>query len=172
METLNTPKKPRLLFFRPGRNWTASLPQYILSHLRQQEKCLSLFFDVRTINGNCDYGRICDLYEPDLCLFESGVYGSPQDVRNTSAFPEIPKLGFLHADAYCLTRSVFLSNMERWGIDTYFTLSIAMAEYVPEIADQLFVWPNFVDPAICYDYKEPKKIPVLIIGSRAPHYPW
>ena len=62
--------------------------------------------------------------------------------------------------------------MERWGISTYFTLSISMAEYSPAIADRLFVWPNFVDPDVFCDYGEKKTISVLITGSHALHYPW
>lgn len=166
---VNNKQKPRLVFFR---GTSGNIPEYINSHLRQHVKCLSVFFDVTTINGACDYGEICDRHQPDLTLFESGTYGAPRDIRNTSSFLDIPKLGFLHADAYCLTRSVFLSDMERWGIQTYFTNSVSMAEYVPAIADSLFVWPNFVDPEVHRDYGESKTIPVLFTGSQAVNYLW
>jgi hypothetical protein len=161
--------KPRLIFFRfIGSN----LPQYILMHLQEQIKCLSEFFDVVVINEDCDYKLICEKYRPDITVFESGVYAGPRKIKNTSAYPEIPKVGFCNADAYCLTRSVFLSDMERWDISTYFCLSVSMPDYTPTISDSLFVWPNFIDTEIYNDYGEHKIIPILLTGSQAAHYPW
>lgn len=160
--------KPRLLFFRSH----GDLPAYILSQLDQHVKCLSIFFDVRLISEGGDYQELCDRFQPDLTLVESGVYGAPPLISNRMAYPEVPKLGLLNADAYCPTRSAFLVDMERWGIETFFTISVSMPEYLPGNLDRLFVWPNFVDPQIYRDYGQPKNIPVLTIGSRAMHYPW
>ena len=109
---------------------------------------------------------------PELALFESGVYVGKRKITNTSACPEIPKIGLCNSDAYCVTRNVFLSDMDQWGIETFFTISMSMAEYTPEIAGDLFVWPNFVDAGLYRDYGESKIIPVLITGSHASHYPW
>jgi len=178
----DTPQKPRLLFFR-GSNiyWSGKfglptpatdLPAFLRSHLQQQVKCLSQFFDVQVVTEACDYAQICETYQPDLTLFESGTYGAPRDISNIAEFPEIPKLGFLHADPFCATRGVFLSDMENWGIETYFTMSVSMADYLPDVADKLFVWPNFIDPYVFRDYREGKVIPALITGSNAIHYPW
>jgi hypothetical protein len=161
--------KPKLVFFRWPHH---SLPHFIRLHLREQVRCLEQFFEVVVISEDCDYGQVCDVHQPDLTLFESGVYAADRRVRNASAHPEIPRLGFCNADAYCKTRSVFLSDMDHWGVDTFFTLSVSMAEYVPEIADRLFVWPNFVDADLYRDYRESKNIPVLLTGSQAVHYPW
>jgi hypothetical protein len=160
--------KPRLLFFRRHGN----LPAFIISQLKQHVKCLSIFFDVRLISENGDYKELCERFQPDLTLVESGVYGSPPHITNRLSCPEVPKLGLLNADAYCPTRSTFLADMERWGIESFFTISVSMPEYLPENTDQLFIWPNFVDPKIYRDYGQPKNIPVLIIGSQAMHYPW
>jgi hypothetical protein len=175
-------KKPRLVMFRGKHvNWSpnnrrpapvSNLPHFIHSHLAQQIKCLSVFFDVSVILGDCNYAKICDQYQPDLALFESGIYGGPREITHISAVPSVPKLGFLHADAYCPTRNVFLSDMERWGIETFFTICVSMSQYIPDALDNLFVWPNFIDPLIYHDYGENKIIPVLITGSRAIHYPW
>ncbi len=46
-----------------------------------------------------------------------------------------------------------------------------MAEYTPEIADRLFVWPNFANTSLYRDYGQSKAVPVLLSGSQAPHYP-
>src|SRR5262245_924740 len=118
--------KPRLVFFR----WiNKECPDYIRLHLKHQINCLSEFFEVILISEDCDYSYVCDKYQPDLTLFESGVYITDHRITNTSAYPEIPKIGLCNADANCVTRSVFLSDMERWGIDTFFTISVSMAEY-------------------------------------------
>jgi hypothetical protein len=161
--------KPKLVFFR----WTRpGLPHFIRQHLQEHVRCLEHHFEVVVIDDDCDYAEVCDAHRPDLTLFESGVYAGERRITNTSSCPDVPKLGFCNSDAYCATRSVFLSDMERWGVETFFTLSVAMAEYTPEIADRLFVWPNFVDGDVYRDYGQPKNIPVLFTGSQAAHYPW
>jgi hypothetical protein len=160
---------PKLVFFRWPR---PGLPQFVRQHLDEQVRCLEHHFDVVVIDRDCDYGEVCETHRPDLALFESGVYAGPRRVTNVAAHPQVPKVGFYNGDAYCTTRSVFLSDMERWGVETFFTLSVAMAEYTPDLADRLFVWPNFVDPGVFRDLGAPKTVPVLFTGSQAAHYPW
>jgi hypothetical protein len=160
-----------MLFFR----WTMeAAPPFIALHFEQHLKCLSQFFDVTLIDTDCDYKKVCDRYQPDISLFESGVYAGTSDRRivNVSAYPEIPKVGFCNADGFCFSRQVFFSDMERWGVETFFALSLVMAEYTPEIADRLFVWPNCIDADLYKDYGSPKVIPVSITGSQASLYPW
>lgn len=163
--------KPKLVFFR---NSQEGLPFFIKLHLEEQVRCLSLFFEVTVIYQECDYGEICGRHEPDLCLFESGVYEKlpRRRIHNILARPDIPKLGFCHADAYCVTREVFLADMWEWGVENFFSSSAVMREYMPEVAKNLFVWPNFADGELYRDYGESKLIPVLFTGSRATHYPW
>ena len=165
--------KPRLLFIRSTANDRA---RFIRTHLKEHVKCLSLKFDVVLVDQeDCDYKQLCEAHRPDLALFESGVYVSMatrRNIRNAEAFPEIPKLGLCNADAYCITRKVFLADMYRWNIDTFFSISLAMPEYTPAISDRLFTWPNFADDDVYKDYGERKNIPVLFTGSLATHYPW
>lgn len=161
--------KPKLVLFRWAK---PGLPPFIQQHLREQVRCLEHHFDVVVVSEDCDYDQVCELHRPDLSVFESGVYAGPRRITGTSSHPEIPKLGFCNADAYCATRSVFLSDMDRWGVDTFFTLAVSMAEYTPDIADRLFVWPNFVDGEVYRDYGLQKNIPILFTGSQAAHYPW
>ena len=162
-------EKPRLLFFRWAK---PGLPGFLNRHLDEHVQTLEHFFEVRVIDRDCDYAAECEAFEPDLSVFESGVYAGERSIRNTSSHPEVPKLGFLHSDPYDLARAVFLSDMDRWGVDQFFTTSVAMAEYTPEIADRLFVWPNSVDPAVFHPYPVEKNIPVLFTGSQERHYPW
>jgi hypothetical protein len=165
--------KPTLVFFQALHN--ENIPTFLLAHQREHVQCLSQFFDVVVIKENCDYKQVCETYRPDVTLFESGIpfpsSRRPQ-ILNARACPHIPKIGFLHADGFCCGRTGFLSDMDHWGIDTFFTLSITAAEHTPAIAASLFMWPNFIDPDIHRDYGQWKNIPVLFTGNKSAMYPW
>jgi tetratricopeptide (TPR) repeat protein len=62
--------------------------------------------------------------------------------------------------------------MEEWGIETFFSISTTMAEHTPEIADRLFIWPNFIDSEIYHDYGCIKNIPIMFSGHITSLYPW
>ncbi|WFE30196.1 glycosyltransferase [Solwaraspora sp. WMMD791] len=158
-----------MVFFRMLQ---PELPGFIQLHLREQVDCLAQFFDVTVVTDECDYGEICERFQPDLTLFESGAYAGKRRITGTSAHPQVPKLGFIHSDAYCLSRAASLSDMAQWGVESFVSISVAMAEYTPDIADDMFVWPNFVDPGLYRDYGESKIVPVFFAGSQAIHYPW
>jgi len=161
--------KPRAVFFRSLHR---AQPSFLLHHLDEQLAALNRMFDVTLVSGDCDFAEVCDLLQPDLAIFESGVYAGGQKIRNTRAHPSVPRLGFLHADPFDSARSVFIENMTDWGVNWFMTTSMAMAEYTPELADRLFVWPNAVDPAVFRDYGQAKEVEVLFTGSQASHYPW
>ncbi len=166
--------KPTLVYFQ--RRFDARrLVQYVQLHYRQQIKCLEQFFRVHVVNEDCDYDRICDTYWPDITLFDSGISCEGYrrlSITNTSAHRAIPKVGFYNADSFCRARAAFLSDMDQWGIETIFSISVSLAEYLPDIARNLFVWPNFIDPDVYRDYQCPKTIPILFTGSSASYYPW
>lgn len=161
--------KPRLVFFRRHRR---DLPGFKLRHMAEQARCLAQFFEVCVVSDHCDYSEACERHRADIALFESGVDGVPQKITNTSACSAIPKIGFCNTDAFCPARSSVLADMDHWGVEALFTLSVAMPEYTPEIADELFVWPNFADTEVYRDYGQPKTVPVVFTGSRASFYPW
>lgn len=169
----STQSRPRLVFFQ--YRYDTNLPEFLLAHKRDHVKCLSQFFDVIVIQHDCDYRQVCDTYEPDLALFEGGVNHATcrrARITNICACPHVPKLGLHNADAFCNARSGFLSDMDHWGIETFFAISTTTAEHTPEIADQLFTWPNCIDPEIYRDYGEWKSIPVLFSGNSNSLYPW
>jgi tetratricopeptide (TPR) repeat protein len=170
---LDNVAKPKLVFFQ--FNHDVTLSKFVLLHRQQHVKCLSLFFDVTIVNQDCDYREICDKIQPDLTLFESGVaYPSCYRIaiKNTQAYPDIPKLGLHNGDSWCDARAGFLSDMEHWGIETFFAIATTTAEHIPEIADRLFTWPNFIDTEVYRDYELTKVIPVLFNGFIHPLYPW
>jgi hypothetical protein len=167
--------KPRLVFFQWDHQPNANAASYLLLHMQQQVKCLATHFDVVVINHDCDYAEICDRHQPDLTLFESGYrsHGSRRiKVTNTNTHIGVPKLGLHNADAWCDRRTGFLSDMEQWGIDTYFSIGTMTPEYMPELRGSLFVWPNFIDPELYHDYHHPKIIPVTLTGQVYGLYPW
>jgi hypothetical protein len=164
--------KPKLVFFQWDHR---KAPLFIQLHMQLHSKCLSEFFEVVVINEDCDYQQVCDQYKPDLTLFESGFKSTLSckiNIQNTSTHPQIPKLGFHNGDSWCDCRAGFLSDMEHWGIETFFSISSTIAEHMPEITENLFVWPNFIDADVYRDYALSKTIPVLITGQVASLYPW
>lgn len=171
----HNPSKPKLLFFqyRHGKD----LADFLVMHRLQHVKCLSEFFDVVVIQENCDYLRVCDQHEPDLALFEmlSGaelLNARRPEIANARSCRDIPKLAFFNADAWCDARAGFISDMEHMGIDTAFSICTTAAEHTPELADNLFVWPNFIDPDVYRDYSQTKVIPALFTGATSTLYPW
>lgn len=162
-------RRPRLLFLRFCR---PGLPGFIQAHLAEQLRCLKQWFEVAVVDESLDYDRACDRYEPDLVMFESGVYSALCEIRNAGTHPSIPRLGFIHCDAYCRSRKRAIGDMDRWGVHQCITTSVALSAHTPELAARLLVWPNFVDETIFKDYNLPDRIPVLFTGSQAPHYAW
>lgn len=167
------PPKPKLVFFQ--YRYDERLPLFLILHKEDHARCLSHFFDVTVISHDCDYSEICDLHQPDLVLFEGGVphpscrKPALRNVKNNSS---VPKLGLMNADAFCQAREGFLSDMEHLGVETFFSIATAAAQYNPEIADHLFIWPNFVNPDIFRDHGEAKTAPILFTGNTSALYPW
>lgn len=164
--------KPKLVFFQWDHR---GLPPFLQLHMQLHQKCLSLFFDVSVINFDCDYAKVCEEFQPDLVLFESGYKSQISrkiKVTNTHSHPQVPKLGLHNGDGWCDCRTGFISDMDHWGIETFFTISTTTAEHTPNLADQFFVWPNFIDTEIYRDYHQNKIIPVMISGCINPLYPW
>ena len=175
MDSNGNHRKPKLVFFQWDHQPNANAAGYLLLHMQQQVKCLSAHFDVVVVNHDCDYAEICERYEPDLTLFESGYrsHGSRRiRIANTNTHIGVPKLGLHNADPWCDRRSGFLSDMEQWGIETYFSIATLAPEYMPELKDNLFIWPNFIDPDVYQDYHQHKVIPVTLTGQVNGLYPW
>ena len=96
-----TKSKPALVFFQS--RYDHRLPEFLSIHRREHVKCLSVFFDVTVIDNDCDYGQVCDLYQPDLALFEGAYSGisfslcRPIKITNVHSHPRVPKVGFHNA---------------------------------------------------------------------------
>src|SRR4051812_8609575 len=121
--------KPKLVFFQWNHE---GLPKFLQLHMQLHVKCLLEFFDVILINKDCDYQQICDIYHPDLTLFESGFKSSISrriNIKNIFVYPEIPKIGLYNGDGWCACRVGFFSDMNHWGIETFFSISTSAAEH-------------------------------------------
>lgn len=170
-----TGEKPKLVFFQWDHTPNASAAKFLLLHMQDHVKCLSQFFDVSVVNQDCDYAEVCDRLQPDIALFESGyrTHGSRRiDVRNVKANSAIPKIGLHNGDPWCDRRAGFISDMEHWGIETFFAICTMTPAYTPQVADSFFAWPNFIDPAIFHDYGIEKTVPVMLAGQSYCLYPW
>lgn len=162
--------RPRLAFFRLNRN---DFPVFIQNHFSEHIRCLEFFFDVFLIEENCSYDEVCDKLEIDIALFESGDFvRNNRSIVDTHRHPSIPKIGLMNADAYCFTRSAFFSDMDEWGVENFFTISMSISSRMPHLRDRLFVWPNFADLRRFRTYPGEKKTPILFAGSLACNYPW
>jgi hypothetical protein len=171
--TAESSPRPRLVFFK--YKWSPGLPDFLLTHTREHVACLSQFFEVFVVDEDCDYQQVCDKYQPDLALFESGINISTCHrikIANVQGYSNVPKLGFFNADAWCETRSGMLSEMDQWQIDTFFSIAVTAGEHTPAISSKLFVWPNGVDSGVYHDYAQRKLIPILLSGATGPQYPW
>lgn len=165
--------KPKLVFFQFG--YDHNVPEFQLIHKQEHVSCLSQFFDVTVINQDCDYQQICEEHEPELALFESGLEAQnihKLSIKNVNTCHEVKKAAFLNADCCSENRTGILSDLEHWGIETCFSISVPAAENIPEIAQNLFIWPNFIDAEIYRDYSEPKIVSVFLSGSQSSRYPW
>ncbi len=165
--------KKKLLFFR----WRYSdlCADFVLKNKLLTEQCLEPFFDVVSTSEDCDYSEMVDLHEPDLVMFESGSGTLPfwrPKITNTRAHPEIPRIGFLESDPHSGSRSVFMADMDRLGIDMFFSRMNPMGEYFPEIADRLFLFPWHADVSVCKDWGLGKNIVLNLTGACSPPYPW
>jgi len=168
-----TPAKPRLVFFQ--YRYDAQIPSFLLAHTRDHVRCLEAFFDVVVVSDDGDYGEVLDRHTPDVALFELGVpfvtCRRPRiaGVRTCNA---IPKVGLLNADSFCESRSGVFSDVEQLGVEAVFSIATAAPSFLDSLRDELFVWPNSVDPVTFRDYGEKKAIPVLFTGNAGQLYPW
>lgn len=165
--------KKKLLFFR-WRFTNQSAP-FVLANKRLTEHGLEPFFDVVSTDADCDLGEMAELHRPDLIMFESGSPTLPfrrPKVTNLKACPHIPRIGLLESDPHSGCRSVFAADMERLGIETFFTRTTSMGDYFPDIAGRLFLWPWHLDDRVYSDRGLDKNIAVVLTGACSPPYPW
>lgn len=168
-------EKPRLLYLQWDHRPNAGQSNFLLQQVSEHVRCLQENFDVTVINRDCSYDEVCDRYRPDLVLFESGyqtfVSRRPR-ITDLSTHTEIPRVAFYNADAWADTRAGFLSDMNEFGVETFFGVCTTTLEYFTDIPGQFYIWPNFIDPEVFHDYGATKSIPVLLSGKAHEQYPW
>ncbi len=131
-------------------------------------------FDIVVTEEDCDLDALCDQARPDLIVFR-GAYSALHRriaVKNPLSHGSIPRVGLYFGDGFCPTRPAFFHDMERWGVDTYFTQTFYFSENTPEIADRTFVLPQAFDEDLFRDYGEEKTVPFIVFGELAPWRRW
>lgn len=169
----NSKHKTKLVFFQ--YDYGHNIPEFLLIHKQEHIKCLAESFDIKIITEDSDYQQVCEVYEPDLALFEIGLQinnARQPIIINTHTNPEVAKLAFMNADVWGGTSARILSDMDRWGIETLFSNCVTASEHIRTIVGSIFVWPNFIDSEVFQDYEKPKIIPIMLTGSIDPQYPW
>jgi len=169
---MNNP--PVLVFFK-WRFPEERLAPFVLANKRLTQKMLAPFFRVVVEEGDCDLAEVCDRHQPDILLFESGSGTLPFQrprIANVRANPEVPRIGILESDPHSGSRSVFIADMERWGVETFFSRMTPMPEYFTEIADRLYLAPWHADTEVFRDWGLEKTTDVALTGGCSHVYPW
>ena len=128
-------------------------------------KAFEVDFSIKIVDYSCDYSEILEKMEPDLALFhfEEGTIGSI-NISNVKNNTSIPKTGLATIDSSSVGKGLFYRFMQEYGVDDIFSIEVTTGEVFPEIKDNLFYIPHFIDSDINFDYKLEKNIPVLLTG--------
>ena len=155
--------KPTLLVFRPPMHLIPLNNQNV--QFFKMDKALGVNFKEIIIDYSCDYGEVLEKYRPDMALFhfEEGTTGSI-NIRNVKYNNSIPKTGLATIDSSSVGKGFFYRFMQEYGVDDIFSIEVTTGEAFPEIKDNLFYIPHFIDSDINFDYKLEKNIPVLLTG--------
>lgn len=170
-----TPSKPRMVFFQWDHEPNRVYAKYMLDHARDHIRCLQNYFDVTIVNFDCDYSEICNKYEQDISLFETGYQTNLSrrtKIINVNTNNQVPRVAFYNADSWSDRRAGFLSDIDEWAPECIFSICATTAEYMPSIVEKLYIFPNFIDPDIFKDYGSHKTIPIALTGQRFGLYPW
>jgi hypothetical protein len=168
------PDKPRLLFFSgPWKHLGTRLHK---SYIEPFDKLLRHFFEVVTIEGDCDYAQCVEAHRPDMALFHSGAEFIGEKfpkISNTHMYRDIPRAGYIWRDPYTPTRVPAMQYLEGIGVDQWFT-TFRAGECSSAFKGAIHV-PFYVDSGLFHDYGMPKDIPVLLSGAGWAGdrlYPW
>jgi hypothetical protein len=165
MATTKFVEKPRVIYFRFPLTHASEVKKI---HEKLYLNWLSCFFEVILVERDCHYLEICDTFIPDLCIFESGKSLLHRRIKIEGVKQEkiVPKIGFIRSDAFCGSRPIFLSDMEAWGVETFFAINdVMLTQYLPDIADVTYAVPHFVDTNVFCDHNESKTIPIISSGT-------
>lgn len=170
---LRSDMKPRLLFLR--YNYETDAPRFLVSHSDEHVRCLSQHFNVVIVSHDCDYAEVCDMFEPEVTLFEVGLQvrrAARLRLSNIHSNPSIPKIGLLNADPWGATRSLALSDFDYLNLEAIFCIGLTTAVHLHDVGRAMFYWPNFIDPDVFHDYRQEKIVPFALTGANNPSYPW
>lgn len=154
---------PTLVVFRPPMHLIPLNNQHVQFH--KMIKAFEVNFYVKIVDYSCDYNEVLEKFEPDIALFhfEEGTIGSI-NILNVKNNNTIPKTGLATIDSASVGKGFFYRFMQEYGINDIFSIEVTTGEVFPEIKNNLFYIPHFIDSDINFDYKLEKNIPVLLTG--------
>lgn len=164
--------KPNLIVFRPPMLLIPLNNQHVQFH--KMIKAFEVNFSVKIIDYSCDYNEVLEKMEPDLALFhfEEGTIGAI-NISNVKNNNSIPKTGLATIDSSSVGKGFFYRYMQEYGVDDIFSIEVTTGEVFPEIKDNLFYIPHFIDSDINFDYKLEKNVPILLTGHfESKFYKW
>ncbi|MFA4994589.1 MAG: glycosyltransferase [Bdellovibrionales bacterium] len=143
------------------------LPDWLLHFQDEIVGVLSQDLDITVIDEDFDYGEICDKHNPDFVIFDSpGCHRSvPLTIKNSSARPDIPRIGFFNQDPHDTSRVMYLRMMDELKIERFFSIwGAATMRQSPELMGRVFIAPLYFDGEMFKDYGLEKNIPVSVFG--------
>lgn len=164
--------KPTIAVFRPPMNLIPLNNQHVQFY--KMDKLLQVNFNEIIIDYSCDYTEILERFHPDVALFhfEEGTIGSI-DILNAKNNNSIPKTALATIDSSSVGKGFFYRFMQEYGVEDIFSIEVTTGEVFPEIKNNLFYIPHFIDSDINFDYKLGKNIPVLLTGQfESKFYTW
>lgn len=171
VNSLNT--KPKLLIFRLPKSIVPVNNHHVFFY--KMDQCYSVNFDLEIIDEKCNYKETIDKVKPDIVLFQF-IEGYDQDFPIYDYEDNlIPRVAVALQDPSSTYRSQTFRLMEKYSINDVFFISVEQGENFPEIKDQIFYLPHFIDATKNADYKMHKFNPVLMVGlfeSSRKFYEW
>jgi len=157
--------KPRLLYVNGP--WDHLKERTRVAYVAPLEKLLRQDFEVISVPTPCDFEAEVVRHRPDLALFHTGIE-SPQEpapvIRNTEAFPKLPRLGWVLRDPFSSTRALIPGRLKKWRVDASF-VSWRPSDCMTSLFSDGYYVPWWVDDDVIRDYAEPKVIPISFTGA-------
>ncbi|HVU15779.1 MAG TPA: glycosyltransferase [Candidatus Didemnitutus sp.] len=157
--------RPRMLYFNGP--WDFLGERLRISYIDPFRRLLEQDFEVISVEGDRDFKREVEIHRPDVAFFHAGTESPLErepNIRNTDAFPELPRGGFVFRDPMSPSRLASMNRLRAWGVQQVFSDFRTSDSPLPFFADSIYV-PWWADDELFRDYGERKTIPITLAGS-------
>jgi hypothetical protein len=156
---------PRLLYFNGP--WDYLGDRMRRSYIDPFQALLEQDFQVISVEGDRDFRAEVAMHRPDVVLFHTGCEAPREPevrIRNTDAFPEIPRMGYIYRDPFSPSRMMAMNRLRSWGVDQTFTCFRPTDAPIPFFEDTFYV-PWWIDDSLFRDYGEKKSLSITLTGA-------